>query len=337
MGIKFAPLNVPLERRLQTASVAFTMLFFPLGGPIFLMITIYVLLFTKFWWLIAIYLTWMFLLDWKIEERGGRESKLIKFSPVCKYLLDYFPIRVNRSPWVEFKKDKNYLLCCFPHGVLALSQFNVFGNGFSEFNEYFPDHKVRVCTLKQNFYMPIYREAILAMGTCSASKESIQYLLNQPGGGHAAALVVGGVAEVYYAEPRKYKLVLKNRKGFVKIAIQSGSPLVPVFSFGETDLFDQCRNPKLKIIQEKVRKLIGLAPVVSSGRGILQYSFGIIPHRRPITVLVGPPIEVEKNEHPSMEEVDKYHQLFIDELITMFEKNKHLYIEDSEDIHIELV
>ncbi|XP_044756721.1 2-acylglycerol O-acyltransferase 2-like [Coccinella septempunctata] len=339
MGINFAPWNVSLERRLQTLSAAIFMIIFPLGGPICLLFVTYALLFTQFWWCCILYLSWMCLIDKNIEERGGRELQFMRSSSYWKYFRNYFPARLNRSPWVELKKDKNYLFCCFPHGIISISSFVMFGNIYGEFNDYFPEHKIKVCTLRQNFYMPFFRELILGLGGCSSSKASIEYLLNRPEGGNAVALIVGGVAESYYAEPREYKLVLKNRKGFVKIAIKSGSPLVPVLSFGETDIFNQYggKNTRFKRFQEEIRKWIGIAPVLSYGRGLLQYDFGLIPHRRPITMLVGTPIEVERNEHPSSQEVDYYHQLFIKELISLFEKNKHLYLEDSQDLHIELV
>lgn len=107
-------------------------------------------------------------------------------------------------------------------------------------------------------------------------------------GGNVAAIVVGGAAEAFNCRPRQYKLVLKKRKGFCKVALQNGSPLVPVFSFGETDLFDQVQNPEgstIRKIQEWLKKRIGLAPAIPLGRGIFQYNYGIVPHRRPVTTV----------------------------------------------------
>jgi hypothetical protein len=78
---------------------------------------------------------------------------------------------------------------------------------------------------------------------------------------------------------RKYKFVVKNRKGFVKVALRNGSPpLVPAVSFGETDLFDQ-------LVQEFIRKSLGVASVIINGRGFFQCSFGIIPRKQPVTTV----------------------------------------------------
>ena len=55
------------------------------------------------------------------------------------------------------------------------------------------------------------------------SRESIEWILTRQGTGNAVIIVVGGVEEGLEANPGSYNLVLKNRKGFVKMAIQTGS------------------------------------------------------------------------------------------------------------------
>ncbi|KAL3277965.1 hypothetical protein HHI36_013305 [Cryptolaemus montrouzieri] len=336
---ELAPLIVPMKRKVQTGSAAFFMFLIPFGGPLCFLLAIYMLFYTRLWWVCFLYLSWVFIMDRNVEERGGRSIEWIRGWLVWKHFRDYFPARLNRAPWVDLKPEKNYLLCCFPHGIISAGSFSAFGSTYGEFDVYFPKHSVRVCTLKQNFYMPLFRELILGLGGCSASETSIDYLLGSPKGGNAVVLMPGGVAESYYCEPRKYKLVLKNRKGFIRMAMKNGSPLVPVFSFGETDIFDQYggKESKLKEYQEFVRKVVGIAPIISIGRGIFQYRFGMVPHRRPITMLVGPPIDVMKNGSPTAEEVDEIHARFIHELCNLFEANKHFYLNKCEDIHIEII
>lgn len=64
--------------------------------------------------------------------------------------------------------------------------------------------------------------------------------------------------------------------------------MIPVISFGETDLYNQIYNPEgslVRKLQNKWQKMTGVAPVLVLGRGIFQYTFGIVPHRKPITVV----------------------------------------------------
>jgi len=106
------------------------------------------------------------------------------------------------------------------------------------------------------------------------------------------------------------------------------SPLVPVFSFGEPDLYDQVDNPRgsrMYKIQESLRKVIGIAPVIPIGRGLFQYSFGLIPRRRPVTVVVGRPIDVHKTAAPTTAQVDELHAKFTEALIELFETHKERF------------
>ena len=86
------------------------------------------------------------------------------------------------------------------------------------------------------------------------------------------------------------------RKGFIKIALQHGAQLVPTFSFGEAYIYNiRSTQPGTWIhtLQEKFKNMVGFAPVLFMGRGLFQYSFGLIPHRKPVNIVVGEPIQVE--------------------------------------------
>lgn len=149
--------------------------------------------------------------------------------------------------------------------------------------------------------------------------------------------MVGGAQEAYYSRPRNYTLVLKERKGFIKIALKTGASLVPAFSFGEVDLFDQVPNPpgsKLRRCQEAFKKITGVAPIVVNGRGLFQYSFGFIPKRRPLTTVIGAPIKVEKREKPTAREIDQLHARFCEELNELFETHKAKYVENHETVEL---
>ena len=54
------------------------------------------------------------------------------------------------------------------------------------------------------------------------SRQSIEWLTTKQGKGNAAIIVVGGAEEALEARPGEYKLTLKRRKGFVRIAIKTG-------------------------------------------------------------------------------------------------------------------
>jgi hypothetical protein len=64
--------------------------------------------------------------------------------------------------------------------------------------------------------------AISNEGGVSAKKESMEYLLNQPGKGKALCLVIGANEDLLASIPYKMELTVSCRKGFIKMAIRYG-------------------------------------------------------------------------------------------------------------------
>ena len=79
------------------------------------------------------------------------------------------------------------------------------------------------------------------------------------------------------------------------------------------------------LTQEKIRDLIGIAPVIFYGRGFLQNSFGFLPHRTPMFVVVGEPIHVQKVSEPSIGDIDKLHALYVKKLKKLYSKYNPIY------------
>lgn len=151
--------------------------------------------------------------------------------------------------------------------------------------------------------------------------------------------MVGGAQEALNARPGIYKLVLRHRKGFIKLALQTGASIVPVFSFNEVEVYDQPSNEPgttLRAFQEFCKRWTGIAPAVFIGRGFFQYSFGLIPRRHPITTVVGAPIDTEKIEMPSDEKVEEIHQKFIHALKELFDNHKSKYLKEASKTCLEI-
>lgn len=83
-------------------------------------------------------------------------------------------------------------------------------------------------------YTPILKHVLGIFGIISASKRSIQETLRQPGAAGCVVLYVGGMAELFLSCEHKERLYLKNRKGFIKLALQEGVDIIPVYLFGNT-------------------------------------------------------------------------------------------------------
>nr|XP_008514122.1 PREDICTED: 2-acylglycerol O-acyltransferase 2 isoform X5 [Equus przewalskii] len=156
------------------------------------------------------------------------------------------------------------------------------------FSSLFPGIRPHLIMLPFWFRVPFFREYLMMGGLVTSDKESIAHILNRKGGGNPAAIIIGGAQEALNARPGAYTLLLRKRKGFIKLALLHGAALVPMFSFGENDLFDQVENSPgswLRWIQDKLQKTTSFSFPLFHGRGIFQYSFGFIPYRQPITTV----------------------------------------------------
>src|SRR5450432_3860275 len=134
--------------------------------------------------------------------------------------------------------------------------------------------------------------------------------------GRAITIVVGGAAESLDAQPYYMRLVLKRRKGFVKMALRTGADLVPVLAFGENDLYDQVTStshPSVHKAQLLIKKMLGFTIPLFHARGVFNYDMGLMPYRRPLNIVVGRPIRVAQNVKPEQQEIDRLHTQYVKE------------------------
>jgi len=337
LSLKMAPINIPLKRRLQTLAVLFWISWFFFSGPLGLGLVVYSLLYTQYWPLTLGYLLFI-LYDWDTMHTGGRRGWIVDWVrnwELWRHFCDYFPIKLVKT--TELDPSKSYLLCSHPHGVLCVGAVGAFATTRGGFNQLFPGIEARGLTLSVQFWFPLYRELIYFMGGVCASKRGIQSLL-QGKKGKAAVLVPGGAKESLNGEKDKIRLVLNARKGFIKIALQTGASLVPTFSFGEQRTFDLISNPpgsRLRKVQDWFLSKSTVPLFFYMGRGVFQYSVGYLPFRESVHVVVGAPIPVIQTHSPTTEEVELLHSQYVKALMELYNNYNPMYGEVGVELVIE--
>lgn len=243
---------------------------------------------------------------------------------------------------MELEPTRKYIFGYHPHGIISHGAFAAFGTEALGFSDLFPGITNTLLTLDTNFRVPLYRDYALAMGLASVSRESIENLLskgghNGEGMGRAVTIVVGGARESLDAQPHSLRLVLKSRKGFVKLAIRSGADLVPVLAFGENELYDQVdseEHPWIHKGQLIVKKMMGFTIPLFHARGIFNYDVGMMPYRRAVNIVMGRPIKVVqqggKDNKVDEAYLDKVHAEYVDELVRLWDGYKNTFAQDRE-------
>ncbi|XP_078259072.1 diacylglycerol O-acyltransferase 2 isoform X1 [Rhinoraja longicauda] len=311
-----------IERHLQMLAVCQWVVSFLMMGIVCAIILSYIF-FTNCWPIAALYLSWL-IIDWDTPNRGGRRCAWVPNWAVWRYFREYFPIRLVKTH--NLAPTRNYIFGYHPHGIFCFSAFCNFGTEATGFSKKFPGIRPSLATLAGNFRMPILREYLMSGGIFPVTRDAIDYLLSKNGNGNAVIIVVGGAAESLECSPGSNVVTLSKRKGFVKIALQNGADLVPVYAFGENEVYRQVifeEGSWLRAGQRKFQKLIGFAPCLIKGRSLFSSeSWGLIPHAKPINTVVGEPISVPKIENPSRAEIDHYHEAYKHSLVNLFNKYK---------------
>jgi 1-acyl-sn-glycerol-3-phosphate acyltransferase len=155
------------------------------------------------------------------------------------------------------------------------------------------------------------------LGFIPAKSPTILQTLAQ---GESVGVVLDGIAGMFQPDTREERAWVLNRKAIVAIALKAGVPLVPVYSFGHSELWTIITDSFG--IMERLSILIDLSIVPFVGRMLLPFG---PPRRRAVLVAVGEPIQCPRIEKPSRELVDEYHGKLLERYAELFEQHKVAY------------
>eukprot|EP01063_Lacrimia_lanifica_P020909 TRINITY_DN2817_c0_g1_i2.p1 TRINITY_DN2817_c0_g1~~TRINITY_DN2817_c0_g1_i2.p1 ORF type:complete len:487 (+),score=168.11 TRINITY_DN2817_c0_g1_i2:76-1536(+) len=345
---RFAPLVQPLRRYGEKLSVwwlnfftlypavlvALACLYHVMGGALFC--TVLAGYYAHVWWTDkACQRPW--------HGEGSGQQPWLRKARIYDAVAGYFPMRavryqtegaaVSEGRGDAFDRKGGYLFGVHPHGVQTVSVYAYLTDA-AHISSLF-SRPLQFCaeTLAANFWVPFIREYAVALGFGNASRESIARGLTHAENA-AVVLVVGGAKESLFSAPHSSKVALQGRFGFLKVAFQTGAAVVPCWTFGETSLFDNAAatSPRVSKVLRAMQKYLTFAPLMVHGRGVFNYSFGVVPYRRPVTSVVGEPILCEKTAAPTKEQLAAAHAQYVAQLREMVDLYRDIYEPDAEDL-----
>eukprot|EP01088_Endostelium_zonatum_P018392 TRINITY_DN5889_c1_g1_i1.p1 TRINITY_DN5889_c1_g1~~TRINITY_DN5889_c1_g1_i1.p1 ORF type:complete len:398 (+),score=77.07 TRINITY_DN5889_c1_g1_i1:71-1264(+) len=247
---------------------------------------------------------WQSLCEYMSFKITIEKKKKIAADGTVSY-VDWYrdPTVSNAEADNEKDYNKQFIFVEFPHGVIPFG----FVLSTTAVQKIWPGLKLEGAIASALFKLPLVSHLCHWLGTRSASSHTIYDTLNR---GHSVGILAGGVAELFLTNREQEKVYFKKRKGIIKIAISKGVPLVPVYYFGQTQLYDFIGFPVLS------RKLRG-AMCFFYGRW-----FSPVPIQHPVTMVVGVPMELKQILDPTPEQIDEVHGEFIKRLKQLFDEHK---------------
>ena len=168
------------------------------------------------------------------------------------------------------------------------------------FEQLCPGIQCRVLAASPMFKIPLIRDICLALGAVDAGRATATRVMQA---GLSTMLYSGGSKEIFLTDAAQPDTVyLSSRKGFIRLALESGAPLVPVYVFNEKRMFHRWLPP------ERVRlfflRVLRIPLLVFWGRFCT-----LLPFRdeRGLLVVMGAPIAVKQTANPSAETIDALH------------------------------
>ncbi|KAF0700338.1 Aste57867_9151 [Aphanomyces stellatus] len=257
---------------------------------------------------------------------GGMQWDGFRTHALWTLLCSYMKLDILREAPLD--PSKQYIFGCHPHGILILSRLATFGGNFEQL---FPGIQARALGATPMFYIPMAREICMWVAAVDASPTTAVRVLQQ---GMSVIVYPGGSKEIFLTDPNSTEtaLVLGDRMGFVKLAIQYGADLVPMFAFGEKWMYNIWNPPTS--VRQFFLKTLKVPLLLFWGRFGTWLPVRLTGNRR-FGVVYGKPIPVHKNAHPTPDEVAALHAIYIERVQEIFAKYKAEFgYDDNETLTI---
>jgi hypothetical protein len=163
---------------------------------------------------------------------------------------------------------------------------------------------------------PVIRDMVRYMGCISSDYGSIVDALKN----NSITVGLGGAEEMGKVTEKTLELVIKKRKGIFKIALETGTPIVPVLTYGENEIFPETDNEFLlemnQLFYEYTRIRLSLPNLVS----VRNWANLLVKPLDPIHTYTGRPIYIKKIENPTDRHIRSLRNIYIRRVRELFAK-----------------
>lgn len=206
----------------------------------------------------------------------------------------------------EISENMN-MFCFHPHGILVMSlPFSCLRHPIL--------YKAKMLASRAICYTPLSGIFLKWLGGYEVSPNKFkEYLTN----GDNICFSPGGFEEATISDHRKDRVFVRSRKGFIKYALEFGYKLYPCYTFNENKAYYTYNG------LEKFRLWVNKFKFPAA---IFMGKYWIFPRDDlKFYTVMGKGIQCPKIDHPTNEQIDEFHQKYIEELKRIFYTYKEKY------------
>lgn len=275
-------------------------------------------------WLILVSTLYAIWYVFSIDLKAAPPNALPTWPLACfyyptKYLLSLIGISQRAVFEAAFDPQQRYLIACCPHGAYAFSGAVFIGPQWrlGTLKEY-EHHTVIHGVASALFYLPLVREIMLLVGAREIKESNILKLMKTTES--SLTVIPGGLHEQINTRHDEERHYVQKRLGFCKLALELGLDIVPLYGFGENQIFTTHRFGSFfrKFVARKWR--MGF-PLISG-----RFGCTLLPLPTELVHVYGAPIKVKKTESPSQQEIEDLYALYKSEVQRIFNTYAPLFL-----------
>jgi 1-acyl-sn-glycerol-3-phosphate acyltransferase len=225
-------------------------------------------------------------------------DKLLKweFQGICNFFKHKVFYVQNKQNY-NFK-NKQYIKCLMPHGIMPFTIWCLWGDKNEE--DVFNWKNNNFVAAHQMYEFPFISHYAKACNAIPSNYSNMENVLKE---NKSLIVYPGGLREMFACSHKQETIVINKREGIFYLAIKNGVPLLPIYTFGITTIY------------ERSGVTVTLPFFFKNDKDSVSWYYGKyntpFPLKKKLITVVGSPIYVTKKDNITKKDINNLRNRYI--------------------------
>ena len=273
---------------------------------------------------------WAYLFTYAVSthKTEGDKSEYIQKLPMWKRWVQTNIHDFSVTSETDLDDKTQYIFTSFPHGAISANHILSMTDAGGFLSKIYRGER-RDLAASVLFYLPVVREILLLLGNVDAGAVTAKLQLSLK---RSLLIFVGGEKEQLMTAPKQHKIFARTRFGFVKLALLYGAELVPMYTFGENEVYHI--SHKFHALRHWLQRNLSMGISLFHGdgwhrlsplKGTELHMEVAAPVPMPARFRANATVDSGRGQErlvPSKEDIEAYHSAFLKAQKHLFERTK---------------